>query len=156
MAPKVVCVYLVLCIGVTLWDISQAKPLEYDNPKSGKAPSDKLLQILAKQHSNSQPPEKVPMLRDFLYPSRAYPPDENGEVRQMPMSDNANIPYSPLELLQALAEYEANDDYYQDQANTDGLYYTEGQDGWFDGPILPKVNTDRDEVPMMESRPPEN
>lgn len=143
---KVISTYLLLCF-VVLCDILQARPVEFGNP-TGRVSANKLLQALAKQHSNSPSAgklDKALMLRDLLYPTKTFQAGDNSEARQVSPQDNGNLPYSPLELLQALADYETSDDYYQDQANTDGLYYTDGQDGWFDGPILPKVSSDGDE-----------
>lgn len=148
-SSKVLSAYLLVCF-VALWESSWAKPVEF-----GKVANGKLLQALTKQHGNTQSGSKLDralMLRELLYPTKTYQAGELDEARQMPAQESVSQSYSPLELLQALADYEASEDYYQDQANADGLYYTDGQDGWFDGPILPKVSADNDNEPTTDEQ----
>lgn len=133
---------ILLCIVVTC-DVLLAKPLDL-GPAGRFTPSAKLLQALSNKHSNSQGTGKLDrssiLLHELLYSPKSYSGNENTEAHQV--GESGNLQYSPLEYLQALADYEGNDDYYQDQTNADGqgFYYADGQDGWFDGPILPKVD----------------
>lgn len=145
---------------VVIWNfgVSQAKPLDILGGVDKMVPSAKFLQALANKYSNSPYAGKLQSrpnvaLYPMVYPSsQKYSIDENVDGRQANIKENDNLQYSPLEYLQSLTDYENNnnnnnnDDYYQYQTDSDGLYYGDGQDGWFNGPIVPKVDQTKEDT----------
>lgn len=164
-----------LCAVVT---VSQAKPLEYGSLSGGSKLSPRLLHALSQQqqqHGNQlsgnqfdfQSTDRMsPMsYRDLLSQLANYPSASELPRQPVLQEDSANNQYSaPLEqlLAQLTADYDTtglsngnnnnnNEDYYQDQTNGNGLFYGDGQEGWFEGPVVPQVeaNTEDDQLTQL-------